>query len=289
MLKKIHLSLLILISFSSFSQDMTAVVKTINSVSPGKDFIVELTVNKPGITGFIKYFQELPAGFSASVIDGKGGDFTVADNGAKIIWITPPSDDQMIVTYKISTPQSAGGSISVGGKFSYVVGNERKIAEIVPQNVIISSSQASSGQKEETKTPVKENPPVVETKQAATETKQQVTEPKQPMVESKKETTQPEQKKEVPPIITTPAKVPATASSIIPGRTYKVQIGAFSSKPKVEGVPEQSTMVLENGVTKYFSGNFKTYEEAAKRKKEMIDKGFPGAFVVSFENGKIVK
>ena len=33
----------------------------------------------------------------------------------------------------------------------------------------------------------------------------------------------------------------------------------------------------------------KTVHHSVKRKKEMADKGFQGAFIVSFENGKIVK
>jgi hypothetical protein len=54
-------------------------------------------------------------------------------------------------------------------------------------------------------------------------------------------------------------------------------------------VPEITTVVLENGITKYFSGNFSIYEDAVKRRKEMVEKGFQGAFIVAFENGKIVK
>jgi hypothetical protein len=51
-------------------------------------------------------------------------------------------------------------------------------------------------------------------------------------------------------------------------------------KPHLEGIPEQLSILLDNGMTKYFSGNFKNYDEAVKRKKEMVDKGFSGAFIV---------
>jgi hypothetical protein len=276
MIKKITYLLFIFFSLSCYSQDLTATLKTDNSVVPGKDIFVEITINKPGLNGFMKYFQELPEGFSASAVETKGGDFTFADKGAKIIWVSPPSDDQMIISYKITTPLNASGTINVGGKFSYVVSNERRVFDIVPQTVSLGKSAPTVVAKEPVKeqikeTPVKENP-VIETK---------------PKLEGTKTT---EPKKETPPVVnTTPAKAPATAATIAPGRTYRVQIGAFSSKPKIDGVFELTTIVLDNGVTKYFSGNFKTYEEAAKRKKEMIDKGFQGAFVVSFESGKIVK
>ncbi len=84
-------------------------------------------------------------------------------------------------------------------------------------------------------------------------------------------------------------KVPTAAVPTIAGKTYRVQIGAFSAKPKIEGVSEISTVVLDNGITKYFSGNFSNYEEAVKRKKSVLEKGFTGAFIVSFQDGKIVK
>ncbi|MBA3706045.1 MAG: SPOR domain-containing protein, partial [Bacteroidetes bacterium] len=87
----------------------------------------------------------------------------------------------------------------------------------------------------------------------------------------------------------TKANVPVTAIPSSMGKTYRVQVGAFNSKPALKGVPEPSKVVLDNGTTKYFSGNFATYAEAARRKKQLIEKGFSGAFVVSFENGKIVK
>jgi hypothetical protein len=262
MLRKTFFFILSLFSFHCFSQDLTATVSTVSSVKSGQDFIVELTVNKPASSGFMKYFQELPAGYSAFGIESKGGDFKFADNGAKIVWVAPPMENQYVIRYKITTPENVNEVIQIGGKFSYIVNNERIVFDVVPQNVSVKQTDNPVTPKE----PVKEKEPEKEI-------------PKTP-----------EPKKEVPvQIITTPAKAPVTAAAVIPGRTYRVQIGAFTAKPKIEGVFEISTVILDNGVTKYFSGNFKTYEEAAKRKKELIEKGFQGAFVVSFENGKIVK
>ena len=299
MLKKLHLLLLILTaSLAATAQDISATVKTVSSAAPGKDFTVEITVNKAGVSGFMKYFQELPANYSATDIDSKGGNFTFADNGAKIIWISPPSTDQFVITYKITVPAGASGSISVGGKFSYVMGNERKVFDIAPQAVSIGGSSSGTApvktepvKTEPVKAPVKESTPApAETKPVVTETPKPTPAPTPvPVAEKPKPVGT---KKETPAVVTkpTPAPVPATAAAAsIPGRTYKVQIGAFSQKPHIDGVSEPSTLQLDNGMTKYFSGNFKTYEEAVKRKKEMVDKGFQGAFVVAFENGKIVK
>ena len=94
--------------------------------------------------------------------------------------------------------------------------------------------------------------------------------------------------KSTPVVTTTTTKAPVTATSTA-GKTYRVQIGAFMQQPHVSGVPQLTKVVLDNGMTKCFSGNFSTYDEAVKRKKEMIEKGFAGAFIVSFEGGKMVK
>jgi hypothetical protein len=295
MLRKLILLFFAIAGVSGFAQDVTAVVKTASSTPAGKDLKIEIAVNKTGISGFMKYFQELPEGYTAADIDSKGGNFTYADNGAKIIWISPPAEDQFTMAYKIAIPSTASGSISIGGKFSYVVGNERKIFDIVPQTITI----GGSGNTAETKTPVKEvvketpkeEPKPVETKTSPpAEEKPVVTETKTVPPPAEEKPKPAETKKEIP-VVTTPVnKTPVTAAATsTAGRSYKVQIGAFSQKPNITGVPEPSTLLLDNGMTKYFSGNFKTYEEAKKRKNEMVEKGFQGAFIVSFENGKIVK
>jgi len=287
MLKQISLLLFVFVSAVTFGQDITATVKTVSSATPGKDFTVEITINKPGVNGFMKYFQDLPVGYVATDIDSKGGNFTFADNGAKVIWISPPSVDQFILSYKITVPTDAVGSIGIGGKISYVVGNERKSLDIENQVVSMDGKGgAAIPPPAKTDTPVvKETPPPPAESQPVviTETvKSSPVEEKPAPVEPKKETP--------PPVVkTTPAKAPVTAAAVTSGRTYRVQIGAFSQKPQIYGVPELTSLVLDNGMTKCFSGNFKTYEEAGRRKKEMIERGFSGAFVVAFENGKIVK
>lgn len=226
--------------------------------------------------------------YSASEIDSKGGSFTFTDNSVKIIWISPPSTDQFIMSYKITTPANGAGAIEIGGKFSYVVGNERKVFEVVPQVIYIGEAVAK---KEPAKENIKENTPAPSPEVKTEDIKTIVSEPVKTAAPKTETPKQVETKKEAPPqIASTPAKIPVSASAMsTPGKTYRVQIGAFTLKPHIEGVPEPSSVLLDNGMTKFFSGNFKTYEEAVKRKKEMLEKGFEGAFIVSFENGKILK
>jgi hypothetical protein len=268
MIKRSFILFLVFICFKASCQELTATLKTDGIIAPGKDFTVEITVNKKGVDGFIRYFQELPAGFMSSEIESRGGNFTSAD-GAKIIWMSPPMDDQFIISYKISVPPAASGTITLGGKFSYIVHEERKIFELAPLAITIGGSSKSVPL-------VKENPKPVENKQAEPEVKRQ------------SEEKQTETKKEPPIINTSKPKTPVSAAPV-PGRTYRIQIGAFTLRPKLEGVSELSTVVLDNGMTKYFTGDFKNYEDAKKRREEMVKRGFQGSFIVIFENGKIIK
>ncbi len=74
---------------------------------------------------------------------------------------------------------------------------------------------------------------------------------------------------------------------------FKVQIGAFRTTIppelvsvflKIEGIEEK----VENGLTIISAGNFSTYEDAEKKKNELVGLGIHDAFIVAYsENKKI--
>ncbi|MCX6182101.1 MAG: SPOR domain-containing protein [Bacteroidetes bacterium] len=71
---------------------------------------------------------------------------------------------------------------------------------------------------------------------------------------------------------------------------YKVQLGAYSVKKDdavFKGLQEIS-VEESNGVYRYFTGSFTSKDEAVKRAQEAKDKGFPGAHVKPFKDGKMV-
>lgn len=72
---------------------------------------------------------------------------------------------------------------------------------------------------------------------------------------------------------------------------YRVQLGAYKRKVSqaVFGSNKNLVSITGNdGVTRYLSGNYSDYADAAKHKIEMVTKGFGGAFVVAFKGGKRV-
>ncbi|MFL5762350.1 MAG: hypothetical protein ACJ77K_00325 [Bacteroidia bacterium] len=288
MFKISQLFILLLLAGSIHSQEITATQKIPANALPGTDFIVETTINKGASHDFMKFFQALPAGFTAADIESKGGAFTFADGGAKIVWISPPADPVFTISYRVTVGGGMSGPQNMPAKISYIMNSERKAFEMEATIMIGTAGTPLN------KTLPTTNP-VVSTEPAKTEPPKTEPVKTEPVKTSDniptvvKTTPPPVQEKKDPAQPTTFNKVPVTALPASAGRTYKVQIGAFSQKPTIDGVPQMSTFVLDNGITKYFSGNFPTYEDAVKRKKEMLDKGFQGAFIVAFENGKPIK
>ena len=279
MIKHIAFAFLFFAVNISFAQELTATQKLPANAAANSEFIVEVTINKGHINGFMKFFQPLPEGFTAKEIDSKGGSFTFSENGAKIVWIAPPGELTFTVSYKIMVHEAANGAKILGGKVSYIYNNERKAFDLENKTIIIDNSAEVAKLAAIRKEAAKIDAANAEAAKAAALAKSREMSKK----EAKKEPTT------KTPVLPLSSKTPVTAIPSSPGKTFRVQVGAYNLKPKITGVPEHSTITLDNGMTKHFSGNFSSYEDAAKRKKQMIDKGFNGAFIVSFENGKIVK
>lgn len=77
-----------------------------------------------------------------------------------------------------------------------------------------------------------------------------------------------------------------------PGKVVvRVQLGAFRhrlSENIFAGIPDLVTLKDKDGVTRYYTGSYADINEAAKHKVNMLLKGFEGAFLVAFKDGKRV-
>jgi len=84
----------------------------------------------------------------------------------------------------------------------------------------------------------------------------------------------------------TPNTLPPSNEVIV-----RVQLGAFRkplSKDIFAGITDLVTIKGEDGLTRYYTGSFKQVNPAAEHKVNMLLKGFDGAFLVAFKNGKRV-
>ena len=72
------------------------------------------------------------------------------------------------------------------------------------------------------------------------------------------------------------------------GLFYTVQIGVYNTPATSEQLNNISPLItkrLPNGVLRYSSGIFNTYEEALPKKQEATDKGITDAYIVAYYNG----
>lgn len=75
------------------------------------------------------------------------------------------------------------------------------------------------------------------------------------------------------------------------GVVYRVQLGAYSKKLSTsvfKGAGLMIIMLTENGLYKYVSRSFDNIQDALRHREGLVKKGFKGAFVVAYKDGKRV-
>lgn len=72
---------------------------------------------------------------------------------------------------------------------------------------------------------------------------------------------------------------------------FRVQLGAYKAKISKNVFADVNDLVIvtsDDGLTKYLTGSFTNFNDAAKHKVNMLLKGYSGAFIVAYKNGKRV-
>jgi hypothetical protein len=109
-----------------FTGDIAVTQKFPDSLIQGKEAVIEITINKDDVTGFAKFQQVLPKGFTAEPIETKGATFSFKDSKVKFIWMALPAEKEFTISYKLKPNQSTLGDFTVGGKFSFITDSDRK-------------------------------------------------------------------------------------------------------------------------------------------------------------------
>lgn len=132
-------SILILSIASFFTQaDINITFNTPSAVSAGESFVLDIELDKGDISNFAKLQLNFPEGFTAELLEGKGGTFTFYDQKMKLIWISLPSDPKFNVKVKVTTEKSIAGDFNINGKISYVIDGERSSKDLVTNNINVS-------------------------------------------------------------------------------------------------------------------------------------------------------
>ena len=120
------------------------------TMAPGSEVRVTVTVDKGTLSGFAKLQIDLPPGMTATAIETKGASFTFADGKAKFIWMALPTSPSFKVSYTLSADASVSGVQHINGRLSYIENNERKTHDMstsvvdlgAPGAVAVTTTQA---------------------------------------------------------------------------------------------------------------------------------------------------
>lgn len=232
--------------------------KTTDKAKFPVDFSVEITIKKENLSGYAKFIETLPAGFSATVIEAQGATFSFVNQKIIFVWNTLPSQNELKISYKVSFSPNVKGAQIIEGVF-YFIENDRTLKFVLPQtsvNIIDPTIEQVIAGGANPKTPtVAPKPPVVDYYQISKST----------------------QKKGV-------------KKSAIGNIYYKVQFLALYQTSTTEPlvldsiIGEPYTTTLTQGFLQYTIGPFGTFDEAAKHKDEMVLKGYPGSFIKAYMN-----
>jgi cell division septation protein DedD len=250
--------------------------RVITKGSNPNEYTVDVKIKKPGIKGFAKYQEILPAGFTAKVGKTNGSSFSVSDGKAKFVWVSLPTDDELIISYVLEKGVNAVNDAKLeNGEFSYLENDQTKKTRLKVQTLeasgvtsepIVSSTPTINPVNTNTFTPVVAEP--ITTNSITAVATNTVT--AEPIKE---------------PITNNIAKKEGNIS-------YLVQIGAFKNAiessvlSKKFNVSETIKSEMAEGYSKFMVGNFDEYKKARTHRETIKQKGCNSAFVVAYNNSK---
>ncbi|MFN5183424.1 MAG: SPOR domain-containing protein [Bacteroidota bacterium] len=253
------------------------------SVNAGETFGVDINISKGGLSSFAKFQMDLPAGYTATPIDVRGGSWTFDQQRAKIVWVAIPNDAQFTVKLKLTAPSANINSGTINSKLFYLENGVKQEFESPPHSIVIGNENINkeTEKKEVVSNVVKEETVKNESKTNTIDKNVNEGESKEKKDESKKDNIE----------VNKPVEKNNSSNNSSDSKTvYRLQIGAFASKPDKAKYSKYKDFWYyeENGLYKVTIGKFSTLNDAEAYKAEMKSKGTDG-FVVSFENNVHVK
>jgi hypothetical protein len=304
--------------FSAFAQDVKVTSNIPAEVEAGKEFTVELTVNKGDVSGFAKLQQELPAGLSATPENPNGSTFSFKEQKVKFLWMALPGDKTFKVSYKVKVDASVSGDQILEGSFSFILNNETQKAALPKDIIKVTASGtavANAAAAQPKVTTIESNPQSstqpakpAETSSSSSEVTassssnaeaEALAKRKEEEARVKSEKAERDRKAAEQKAAAASSSVSVSASTSAPkaagrvnGLVYKVQVAA--TKRKVDGSEFKTQFNLSDNVAweehegwnKYVIGEFQNYKAAKAYSNNVRDNnGVPGPFVTSYLDG----
>jgi len=304
--------------FTAFAQDVKVISKIPAEVEVGKEFTVELTIDKGDVSGFAKLQQELPSGLMAVPNNPNGSTFSFKDQKVKFLWMALPGDKVFKVSYNIKADASALGDQILEGSFSFIKDNEtqkvalpKDIIKISPAGTAIANASAATPKVTNVDNSASTSTATMSSESSSTSSElasasgavnaeaEALAKRKEEEAKVRAEKTERDRKAAEKRAAQTSSaestsggSMESNSSKNIGGLVYKVQVAA--TKRKVEGSEFKSQYNLSDevnwedheGWNKYVVGSFQNYKAAKAYSNSVRDNnGVPGPFVTSYMDG----
>jgi hypothetical protein len=125
---------------SILQSGLTVKVDMPDVIQAGSEITVNVTISKGKLTGFARFQQDLPNGFTVKAVNSANADFNFEDHKLRLIWLNLPEQSDFTATYTLIADERLKGTIDIGGKFSYIDDNERKTLDVLPKSLAIKPS-----------------------------------------------------------------------------------------------------------------------------------------------------
>ncbi len=106
-----------------------------NKIKISEEVTTEIKINKGSISGFAKLQIDVPEGVVVKELESKSGNFTFANNIAKIIWTSVPSESEFTLKFIFVASQAAEGKKIITSKYSYINNNTKESVEMQPVEI----------------------------------------------------------------------------------------------------------------------------------------------------------
>ncbi len=292
-LSKISVFLVLFLGFT-FSSSAISVERKVfpDEIKQGQSVIVTITVKKEGEEGFAKLMENIPKDFKAEELNSATGNFICEDGKLRIIWLTMPDGDSFRAEYKLVYQGASSGSFDLGGKFYYVKEGKRTEYKLISSSVKIVEK---SKPKEVVNVPKITTNPIASKEDAVSaddnddpnkeNASEETVENDGPVENSNNE----DGVKDNPNDVNKDkADDVASSKNIKSEVVFKVQLGVFSTEKDLEvfGSLPDVHYIKVGTLYKYYSGKFTSEYEARSYIEKARAKGFTGAFLVRFKDGK---
>lgn len=238
------------------------------------EFMVDVTINKGELGSYIKLQDTLPDGFVAKPVSNDGGQWSFEDGIVRIEWYSPnKATSSLHVQYKVIVSPDVSGRYNINGHVSYVENMGNKLITIPSANVEMKPDPALA-----LKDDTKDQDPGNTGKQGSDTAKGSQTQ--DPVVVKKDDPKQQDPGTKQDPLV-----------SKTPGVAYTVQVAAMRRMVPTSYYENTYSLGSVNaeqvdGLNKYTTGSFTTYQDARNSRENVRSKGVEGPFVVAYSSGK---